>query len=163
MSVRYAKVDDAEAIVKINVEAWKVSYKGLIADSILDERKVDEKTILSIQQKVLNQEAIVLVYEDKEVLGFLTAGSARDEIDIKNELRSIYVRPDAQHKGIGTKLLDRYKQMMKGRRFYLYTLKNNAKSRGFYEKNGGIVCEEFNRSITIDNELIEEVCYVFEP
>lgn len=162
MTVRYAKVEDAEAIVKINVRTWKESYKGLIADNVLEKQQINEERISATRRRIQNQTSTVLVYEDKEIMGFVVAGDARDERNIKNELYAIYVSPDAQHKGIGTQLLSRYKQIMKGKAFYLYTLKNSFKARSFYEKNGGILCEEFNRSIAIQNQIIEEVCYIFE-
>lgn len=162
MGVRKARLKDAEAIVKINVRTWKESYKGLIADSVLEKGQIDEERISAMRRRIQNQTSTVLVYEDKEIMGFMVGGVARDERKIKNELYAIYVLPDAQHKGIGTQLLSEYKQIMKGRTFYLYTLKNNHRARSFYEKNGGILCEEFNRSITIQDHIIEEVCYIFE-
>lgn len=162
MGVRKARLKDAEAIVKINVRTWKESYRGYFDDSILDGLQVSEDRILHIQKRIQDPNYTVLVYEDKDVLGFMIAGAARVERRIKNELYAIYIQPDVQHKGIGSKLLSRYKQIMKGKSFYLYTLKNNPKSRGFYEKNGGVMCEEFNRSYDFYGQTVEEVCYVFE-
>ncbi len=162
MGVRRARLADARAIAEINVRTWKESYKGLIDDSILEKRQVDEKRILHAQQKIQDPSSIVLVYEDEKVLGYVIAGPARDERYIKNELYAIYVQPDVQQKGIGTKLLNEYKRIMNGGNFYLYTLKNNFKARFFYERNGGVLREEFNHNMTIQNFVIEEVCYVFE-
>ena len=162
MIIRKAEPKDAKAIAQINVETWKDTYKGLIDDTVLNERKVDEKRIAGWLNRIQDPTSIVLVYEDKNILGYLWAGPARDAYQIKNEIYALYVQPGNQKKGIGSMLLEKYKQQIKGEDFYLYALKNNTKASSFYTKNGGILWPEAARKIEDKNTQIEEICYIFK-
>ncbi len=161
MLIRKAEVKDATSIAQISVETWKDTYKGLIDETILYNRKVDDKRISGWVENIKNPDFTILVYEDKEILGYLWAGPARDKQEIKNELYAIYIKISAQRKGIGSKLIEEYKQIINNENFYLYMIKNNIKASTFYEKAGGVVCEKYNRQLDLKNQVIEEVCYVF--
>ena len=101
MLIRKAEVKDATSIAQISVETWKDTYKGLIDETILYNRKVDDKRISGWVENIKNPDFTILVYEDKEILGYLWAGPARDKQEIKNELYAIYIKISAQRKGIG--------------------------------------------------------------
>jgi len=162
MKVRRAEISDAKIITQINVETWKNSYRGLIDDSILNARNVDDKRIKGWQDNIQNPDLIVLVCEDEEIMGYLTAGPARDDFGIENEIYAFYVKPSAQRKGIGTRLMNEYKNIISHKSFYLYMLKNNHKAGNFYIKNGGSICEKFNRDLKLGEHTVQEVCYVFD-
>ena len=161
MIVRKAEQKDARIIAQISVDTWKDAYKGLIADDVLNARKVDEKRVSNWIENIQNPAYIVLVCEDKEVLGYLWAGPARDDRNLKNELYALYVKTSAQRRGIGGELISKYRQMINNEGFYLYMIKNNSKASAFYEKTGGSVCEQYNRKFEVKNQTIEEVCYIF--
>ena len=161
MVIRKAEVKDATFIAQISVDTWKYTYKGLIDETILNGRKVDDKRISGWVEHIKNPDFTILVYEDKEILGYLWAGPARDKQEIKNELYAIYIKISAQRKGIGSKLIEEYKQIINNESFYLYMIKNNIKASIFYEKAGGVVCEKYNRQLDLKNQVIEEVCYIF--
>ena len=161
MKVRKAEIKDAATISKINVETWQDAYKGLIDDSILSARRIDDKRI-SIWEKIIqNPDFIVLVCEEQDIVGYLSAGSARDEYGINNEIYAFYVHPSAQGNGYGSALIKEYRKLIQNQDFYLYALKDNQKAGDFYTKNGGVIYEQFNRDITIKNQTLEEVCYIF--
>lgn len=162
MIIRRAEVKDARAIAQISVDTWKDAYKGLIDDAILEGRKVDDKRISSWAESIQNPNFTVLVCEDSEILGYLWAGPARDEYGIKNEIYALYVRTSNQRKGVGSKLINEYKQIIKNENFYLYMIKNNKKASFFYETLGGSIWEKYNRKPNDQNHTIEEICYVFK-
>ena len=120
MKVRRAEISDAKIITQINVETWKNSYRGLIDDSILNARNVDDKRMKGWQDNIQNPDLIVLVCEDEEIMGYLTAGPARDDFGIENEIYAFYVKPSVQRKGIGTRLMNEYKNIISHKSFYLY-------------------------------------------
>ena len=162
MKIRRARPEDALIIAQINVETWQDAYKGLIDDDILKTRKVDEKRISGWLKNIENPNCVVLVCEDGGLKGYLSAGAARDDFGIEHEIYALYVKPSAQRKGVGTELIKGYRKTIKNESFYLYMLKNNFKAARFYEKNGGVICEKFNRTLNVDNQTIDEVCWVFE-
>ncbi len=162
MKVRKAQTEDAEIITQINVETWQDAYQGIIDDSILSARKVDDKRISTWAEIIKNPESVVLVCENVEgIMGYLSAGPARDNYGIKNEIIALYVKPVAQRNGAGSALIKAYKQIINEQCFYLYALKKNQKARCFYEKNGGVIYEKFSRNLNIQGQEYEEVCYVF--
>lgn len=162
MIIRKAKIYDARAIAQISVDTWKDAYKGLIANSILENRKVDNKRISSWLENIQNPDFTVLVCEDNEILGYLWAGPARDEYGLKNEIYALYVKTSAQRCGIGSELIKKYKQLIQNESFYLYMIKNNKKASSFYKVSGGSICEKYNRKINDQNQIIEEICYIFK-
>ena len=163
MIVRRAEEKDAEVIAQINVQTWQCAYKGIVADSVLEARKADEKRIATWAGIIQSNERVVLVCEyDGAVAGYLAAGPARDDYGAENEIYALYVKPDFQQKGIGSALIKKYKEVIQNQNFYLYMLKKNERAAGFYLKNGGKVCEEFARHMTIGEQELEEVCYFFK-
>ena len=42
ITIRNATPEDAPAIAKVNIESWRSTYRGLIADSMLDEMKPEQ-------------------------------------------------------------------------------------------------------------------------
>ena len=92
MLIRKAEARDAISIAQISVDTWKDTYKGLIDETILNSRKVDDKRISGWLENIKNPDFTILVCEDKEILGYLWAGPARDEQEIKNELYAIYIK-----------------------------------------------------------------------
>jgi len=162
MIIRKAEAKDARAIAQISVDTWKDAYKGLIDNAVLESRKVDDKRILSWVDNINNPDFIVLVCEDKEILGYLWGGPARDEYGLKNEIYALYVKTSSQRRGIGSELIKEYKQRIKNESFYLYMIKNNKKASSFYEASGGSICEKHNRKLEIPNQTIEEICYIFK-
>ncbi len=163
MKVRKARIEDAFVISQINVETWQNAYKEIIDASILNARKVDDKRISTWAKIIESPEHIVLVCEvDEEVIGYLSAGNARDNYSYKNEIFALYVKPVAQRQGAGSALIEAYKHNIKHQGFYLYALKKNQKAACFYKKNGGVVYDKYNRNLTIQDKTYEELCYVFD-
>lgn len=162
MNVRRAEIKDAVAITEISVDTWKDTYKGLIDDNILSTRKVDEKRISKWIKNIQDVSAIVLVYEEDEILGYLWAGKARDNHNIKNELYALYVKKNSQRMGVGALLLNEYKKIINQENFYLYALKGNHKALSFYKKMGGEIFPKFNKKIEDNGNIMEELCFVFK-
>ena len=162
MKVRFAQIEDAKIISEINVETWHEAYRGIIHDDILRARKVDDKRINTWAEIIQAKGRITLVCEnDGKILGYLSAGPARDEYGIQNEIYALYVAPIFQKKGVGLRLIEKYKKVIKNEHFYLYTLKQNKTAIDFYIKNGGAIYEKYARHITIAHQELEEVCFVF--
>ena len=163
MKIRKAKPEDAPIITKINVETWQDAYRGIIDDAILDARKIDEKRISTWAKIIEDINHITLVCETEgKIVGYLHASYARDDLGIENEITALYVERAAQRKGVGSALIKEYKRIINNKSFYLYALKKNKKAADFYQKNGGVINEKYNHTLTIQGQTLEEICYVFE-
>lgn len=143
--IRKAKISDAKDITYINITTWKDAYKGLLPDDFLANRNLSEERIEYVKNRIENTTDICLVAEfDKQIVGFCIGGKPRQYNNIfEFELRAFYVLPDYQRNGIGKALFDKFKEIVSGKPFYLYTLSNNQKAIRFYEKNGGMIIPEY--------------------
>lgn len=141
MGVRAALPDDAAAIGRINVDAWRRAYAGLIADEILDG--MDPEASADGWRRAIERvddERAILVFDDGGVLGYAAAGPADDG----GHLYAIYVDPDMQGNGIGSALLaeaERHQGRLHSW-MSLSVLRDNTPTREWYERRGWSVVDE---------------------
>ena len=131
VTVRPAREDDAGAIAGVHVETWRAAYAGLLPQEVLDglsRRRQTRRWRRAIRdpQAELGQ---VFVAEDGGIAGF---GSASREA---GEITTLYVRPDAQRRGIGRMLFSRMAEFLEAP-VSLWVLDGNP-AAGFYERLGG--------------------------
>lgn len=162
LTVRNAKIDDAEAIATIHVKTWQCTYKGQIPDSYLDSLSIEQKTEgwRKQIQNAKENEHIFVAETDGNVVGWCTAGASRDEDASKDvgELQGIYIHPDFIGKGIGTKLMEHALNILKKDEYKtitLWVLSSNANTRKFYEKKGWSLDGKEKNDIRGDFELHE--------
>lgn len=98
------------------------------------------------------EKTYVAIPEHGGIVGFCAVGASRDDDEGDGEVHMLYVAPDQWRSGIGKQLLDAGTAYLRGRGFrglVLWVLKDNARARGFYEKEGwrpdGFEKPSFNR------------------
>ena len=144
--IRLARSDDAEAIETVRIEAWKTSYRGIVPDQHLDRLAVTDEqverwhaTLADPSSARLNR---AVAESGGRVVGFVMSGSTDDDaLDSARigEVHGLYVSPDRQGRGIGRALMAQAVAALRASRFeaaVLWTLRDHARSRRFYERNG---------------------------
>lgn len=142
--VRQAYPSDAQAIARLHVETWRTTYAGLLPDRVLAGMR-QENHRASWQSLLLGQRGreTVLVAERAKtgVVGFASAGRARSGLPgYEAEVYTLYVGPDFQNQGIGTRLIEAVFQRLgeeDAHGVMLWVLAKNP-SRFFYEALGGV-------------------------
>lgn len=143
IDIRHAEINDCSIMGAIHSESWKVAYKGIVPDPVLDNmsaEKSEKKFYNSFMQGVENN---VIILNDDQAVGFMCLGKCRDD-DLDNsfgEIWGIYLLPSFWEQGIGTKAINWGINYLKNRRYNkisLWVLENNIKARKFYEKLGFI-------------------------
>ncbi len=108
-----------------------------------------------------NSFVYVAEIDPAKITGFVSAGAGRDsEPDYKGEVYAIYLLEEAQGKGAGRKLMDAaFRELCKIgiASMLLWVLKDNLRSRRFYEAMGGTYLRE--KPITIGDQNLIEVAY----
>lgn len=158
--IRKANINDAQSIVKININEWKNTYKGIFPKNILEnlESKYDE-SVIKCQNKINEY----LVYEkDNKIVGFLRFGVNKKGYENNYaEIYALYVDNDYQGLGIGKDLVNYLKKLLFNSYDFILvsTLKENT-ANNFYQKVGfkKIDTCEFK----LDNESYEENLYVMD-
>lgn len=139
--IRYADISDSKELANIHSSSWKIAYKGIVPDEILENITVEKRE--KYFEKALSEgwEEDAIIYNDNEAVGLICIGKCRDED--KNgtygEIWGIYLLPDYWHRGIGLKLInwglnELYKRKYK--KVTLWVLEGNFNARRFYEKVG---------------------------
>jgi ribosomal protein S18 acetylase RimI-like enzyme len=135
-------VDDADAIERVRTDTWRDAYRGLMPASLLDGLDYDA-TRRRAQMSALQPQQFVLVAEDGgAVVGFCIGGRSRPpEERFRGEVYAIYVLPEHHGRGIGRAMLQAAaKELLEGGflSMIIWVLRENAPSRRFYERMGGV-------------------------
>lgn len=139
--IRYADADDAKLLGEIHAQSWKVAYKGIVLDEILNNITSDKRQ--KYFEKALSEklEEDAIIFENEKAVGQITIGKCRDldKNDYYGEVWGIYLLPEFWNKGIGTILINWGLDELKKRNYKMVTLwvlADNLKARKFYEKIG---------------------------
>lgn len=141
--VRDATTSDADAIARVQVDAWQTSYRGIMPEDVLEGFTFEARS--ARWRKNLSEPiAVNVVAEDAEgtVIGFGCGGTCRHEgSGYGGELYALYVHPDRQRRGAGGALLAAVARGLLAAGFrdmMLHVLADNVNARRFYEASGGV-------------------------
>src|SRR3954464_5342127 len=109
-SFRRAGLDDAPAIADVHVASWRTTYPGIVKQAYIDALSVEERT--RAWEARLRSEVSpvpdIIVAESRSlgIVGFASGGPIRHpESGFDGELYAIYLRQEAQHHGVGRRLV----------------------------------------------------------
>jgi ribosomal protein S18 acetylase RimI-like enzyme len=150
IDVRRARVDDAAGIAAVHDAAWRYAYRGILPGLEL-ERMVERRGPLW-WAKAIRRHVIVLVLEvDGQVVGYATLGPSRmRSLPYKGEIYEIYVLPEYQGLGLGSRLFQSARRMLGDLRFSglaVRALRSNDGAVGFYRRLGGEMVVETGERI----------------
>lgn len=142
--IRYAKQRDAQALAHVFSRSWHQAYRGIIPYKTLEE--TISKRNKNWWERALSQRAkpIVMVF-DGTLIGYATSGPARIGKppfcgDTCGEIYELYLIPDYQGLGFGTKLFAAVRKELKKKRLnslVVWALDENIIACEFYESLGG--------------------------
>ena len=142
--VRPARPEDAEAIARVQVETWRAAYAHAVPTETLARADVDARA--RKWQGFLAGDSATFVGEvDGRIRGFVNVGASQEDPGV-GELFAIYVAPDAWGTGLGSALIERGEEELRGRGFksaMLNVLADNPRARRFYERQGWVRGETF--------------------
>jgi ribosomal protein S18 acetylase RimI-like enzyme len=159
--VRRAGLEDAGAIARVHVDAWRTTYVGLLPADFL--ASLSAAHYGERWRRVIGDRSsrVFVVEEEGEVVGFASGGRERaGENRFAGELHSIYVVSGAQGRGHGRELVRAVAgalREMKLADMIVWVLRDNLPARGFYERLGGLYVK--SQPITFGIATFEEVCY----
>jgi ribosomal protein S18 acetylase RimI-like enzyme len=160
MNIRSALPEDAQAIARTHVASWQTTYRGIVADEVLDNLSVASRVQYwqeFISQAETRQSCLFVAAENSYIVGFCSAGPGRDPIPgFPAELYAIYLLQSAQGHGIGRSLVCAAASRLAEHGFramFVWVLRENP-ARHFYQTLGAKYLQE--KPITIGaQELIE--------
>ena len=161
--VRAANVEDASAVARVHVDAWRRTYRTLIPKDILDNLSYEQRSSFwQTQLSGLDIPACIFIAEDPQygLVGFASGGRNRDEPEeFEGELYAIYLREHYQRRGIGWSLFYHVAGHLRThgiKSLIVWVLKENP-FRLFYESLGGVQISQ--RGIRMGNADLPEAAY----
>jgi len=146
--VRDARSDDAEPIATAHVAAWRVAYRGLVADEILDGRAFAETRLAgwtratggALRPEDDPHQRLLVPEVDGVVVGFGIFGRERppDTGPERGEIYGFYLDPETWGTGVADTLMEACTEALRSRftEAILWVLRDNPRARRFYERTG---------------------------
>ncbi|AGK95707.1 GNAT family N-acetyltransferase [Clostridium pasteurianum] len=139
--IRYADINDAKILGEIHSKSWKVAYKSIVPDEILNNITPDKRQKYFEKALAEGWEEDAIIFKDEKALGLICIGKCRDEDkkDSYGEIWGIYLLPEYWNLGIGSELMSWGLNELKKRNYkkiFLWVLEGNLNARRFYEKIG---------------------------
>lgn len=153
--------DDIYEISNVYEQSWKYAYRGIIPQEYLESIPTGQWAN-GLRQPGRHS---LLLFDDRKLLGTSSYCRAREEdMDGYGEIVSIYLLPEAVHRGYGRMLMQAVLTELKKmgyQKVYLWVLEENENARRFYERFGfttsGKSCAD-----TYAGREVREVQYVME-
>lgn len=141
VTVRAAGPDDLAAVAAVFLACWRTSYAGFLPADVIDT--YDDDSARALWRPTLTSppaDAVVLVAEQegRDLLGVIRIGRDPDEPGA-GHVYSLYVRPDAQGLGVGTRLLAAADEWLRRDGVHeatLWVFAANAAALAFYSRLG---------------------------
>jgi GNAT superfamily N-acetyltransferase len=163
MHIRQARIDDAAAIARVHVDAWRTTYPGIVpADYLasLSYEEREEKWRDGLTAPEFGEFTHVAEDDRHEIVGFATGGPERSgKLEYCGELHAVYLAAGSRRRGIGRRLVHSVAErlfQLKYDSIMVWVLADNP-SRAFYEALGGE--KFFETEVEIGGAHMIEVAY----
>jgi ribosomal protein S18 acetylase RimI-like enzyme len=143
VTIRPARVDDADGVGAVHVRAWQSAYRGLMPDDYLDGLQAQDHATRWREHLVAPTTAaeLFVVVEDHRVVGFASVGPALDG-DVSSDTGQLYainLDPHVWGRGIGRALLSGMTDRLSELGYVeavLWVVPDNHRARRLYEAAG---------------------------
>lgn len=144
INVRRARLEDAAALAAIHVNSWRVAYRGMVDQSVLDELSIAARTELWkgwLTAPTTPAHRHHTLEVDGVIAGFAVTRPSveKDAAEDAFDLAAIYLAPEYFGRGLGAPLLAVALGELAAqgaRTVTLWVLEANARARRFYERWG---------------------------
>jgi ribosomal protein S18 acetylase RimI-like enzyme len=135
---------DTAGVQRVARETWAATYREIIPDEV--QARFLERAYSDESLRRRREQGLMLVAEEHgAIVGFANAVQTGDH---EADLAAIYVLPEAQGGGIGSRLLDAALQALPDvSTLFVRVERDNLIGRRFYEAKGFVVVEEIVEQI----------------
>lgn len=146
--IRNARRDECRELAKIKGEVWNTTYRGIYADTALDNYDVEKNT--HIFQQIYNNPGIELFLAEVSgrIVGLMTCGNMFQPVEgFNQEIGLLYVLKEYQGMGIGRRFLETAKETVRRNGYDRFLVSVNSQNRNaisFYKRMGGQEIAEQN-------------------
>lgn len=166
LEIRKAYPTDAYTLIGIKDVVWKSEFYDFLPNGIISEmaRNID-KRVMHLKDQISENNRIFVALEDDVPVGYIFYAKAQNVVyDSAAEIRDIYVMPEFQKKGIGTKLFERALEEIKKLGYKSLVLYCPWESKGisFFLNLGGLKKELITKLVDGYSVICDLVYYDLE-
>lgn len=133
LAIRDAGVDDVREIQRVARITWDHTYRETIPESVRKEFLSQAYSAEALRLR-MESDTFLVAFHDDGVVGF---ADFRSRPTREVELAAIYVLPEMQGRGIGSRLLEAgISRFPLSTSFVLRVERDNTRARRFYEAHG---------------------------
>lgn len=164
---RAPRIADAAALSRVITSAWKVGFKGLVAQEVLDRLEPAASRArweVDLDPARQGPPHFLVAETDGQVVAFSAFGPNRDQdapADL-GELFALHVAPERWGAGVGSTLLSSTAGALRSMGFRgasLWVIDGNARARRFYQRHGWRPDGAERHSSRFGNPPIHELRY----
>jgi ribosomal protein S18 acetylase RimI-like enzyme len=139
---------DALAIAQVHHDSWHTAYRGVHAPSLAAQLTSDwfKNYWQRYFQNVPADSFVLVAKQNNSIIGFVAGGKCTDKSPFSpghdGELYKLYLTPQVQQQGLGTRLFQACIEALRSRGYYsmlIRAIKENIPSCKFYAKQGGCI------------------------
>jgi len=140
IAIRAARLDDAGAIARLDVETWQAAYAGILQTPYLAGLSATRREGGWSHLLRRDPGSVRVALDDAgAVIGFGSCGASRGDRNFTGEVFTLYVAPDWQNQGVGRRLLIALFERLVAQGHHsaiIWVLRENP-ARFFYQRLGG--------------------------
>lgn len=157
--------EDAPAIARIHVDAWRAAYEGIIPAAFLAGLSMERREAAWREAIARGIPELLVAKDAAGVLGWIAFGACRDPGAAANrgEIQAIYLAPSHWAQGIGRLLWREARQRLVRQGFTsasLWVLAENARALRFYRAAGFVPDPSGHREIERGGTRLLELRYI---
>jgi len=141
ISIRPARVGDAEGIANAHDAAWRDAYRGVIPGVEL-ERMIARRGPRWWNGAIESGAGLLVAVFDEEIVGYALFGRNRTpSMPYSGEILEIYLVPKCQGLGLGRRLFNAARRELAEHGYLsliVWALADNEKALAFYRRMGGL-------------------------
>lgn len=151
LEIRKSYPMDAYTLIKINDTVWKKEFYDVLPSGIFQEMgRYTDRRVNHLRDQIQENNRIFVALDDDVPVGFVFYARTQNVVyNASAEIRSIYVLPEYQRQGIGTKLFEMAVDELKkiGFRSVIVDCPLDSNGIQFFLKMGGVKKEIISKKI----------------
>lgn len=139
IAVRKARLDDAEALVRIFRETWHSAYNGIIPTLHL-ARLIQRRDVAWWRASIRAEKHLFVLEVATKIVGYASCGPARNKKSKHGEIYELYITPLYQGMGLGEHLFEACRHQLdidQLEGMIVWALEDNVSAQDFYWRQGG--------------------------
>jgi len=156
MHVREATPADAPAVRRVADAAWHDAHADIVGAEAVEEFLAEYYAVEDLRARYRDSESTTFVAEDGAVVGYASGVPG----DGAYHLGAIYVHPERQGEGVGSRLLEAVESQAREADYdtlQLAVMTDNDEARDFYEPHGfEHAADDYDPDLDVENCVYEK-------